>query len=116
MKKLYALNDWGIHIGQGEVASGLVTTDEIVEAGGMQINPVAGEVYYDGSGEYVIPQMPFWFIPIQQPGLFEAPYEGIEDIEAELTDLLPDALLAKCPIRDRLCRANVVDEQEDGHG
>ena len=116
MKKLYALNDWGIHISQEEVDAGLITADEVVEAGGMQVNPIAGEIYYDGSGEYVIAQKPFWFIPIQQPGLYEAPYEGVEDIEAELDGLLPAALLAKCPICDRLCRANVVDEQEDGNG
>lgn len=114
MKKLFAMNDWGIHISQAEVDVGLVTVEQIKEAGGMLVNPIAGDIYFDESGNHEIPQAPFWFVPVQQPGLYEAPYEVIEDIEAELEGALPDALLARGLICERLCRANVVDEQEDG--
>lgn len=122
MKKLYALNEWGIHISQADIASGLITAEQIAKAGGMLINPIAGEIYFcfndcgDRILNCVVAEEPFWLVPVLQPGLFRAPYDDVRDIEYELDGVFPAELLEKQTIRERLCRANVVDEQEDGHG
>lgn len=107
MKNLHAMNDWGIYVPHQEVLNGTLDRAKLEEAGYQLIHPIAGCVYMDNSGEYLESNEPFWFLPIEQPGLFDSFYEDMEDIVAEVEPLYPE-VFEHVLVNDRLCRANVV--------
>lgn len=107
MQGLYATNDWGIFVSHDEVLNGTLNQKQLEDAGYKLINPVCGDIYFDDSGEYLQTDKPFWFLPIEQGGLFEAPYEDMNDIEAEVTPLYPEVFY-NLNVAERLCRLNMV--------
>lgn len=107
MQTLHAMNDWGIYASHEAVVNGTLDRAKLEEADFQLIHPIAGCVYMDESGEYLESDKPFWFLPIQQPALFESFYESIEDIEAEVEPLYPE-MFKSIDVAGRLCRANVV--------
>lgn len=107
MQNLHAMNDWGIYVSHEEVLNGTLDRAKLEEAGFQLIHPIAGCVYMDDYGEYFESNKPFWFLPIQQPALFDSFYESIEDVKAEVEPLYPEAF-KPISVAERLCRANVV--------
>lgn len=107
MQKLYGMNDWGIYVPHDEVLNGTLKRNKLEEAGYSLIHPLDGELYMDATGEYIKAKEPFWFLPIQQPSLFETFYESMKDIENEVTPLYPEVFF-DIAVEERLCRANVV--------
>lgn len=104
---LHAMNDWGIYISNEEVTNGTLDRTKLEEADFQLIHPISGCIYFNNSGDYLKTDKPFWFLPIQQPGLFDTFYEGIEDIVAEVEPLYPEAFF-NLNVAKRLCKANVV--------
>lgn len=107
MKKFHAMNDWGIFASHDEVLNGTLDSTKLKEAGYELIHPYSCCIYFDASGEYLETDKPFWFLPIQQPGLFDTVYTGIEDIAAEVEPLYPEVFF-NLNVAERLCRANAV--------
>ena len=107
MQKLYAMNDWGIYVSHDEVLNGSLDRAKLEEAGYQLIHPQSGCVYFDDSGEYLETKKAFWFLPIQQPALFDTVYESIADIKAEVEPLYPEVFY-NLNVSERLCRTNVV--------
>lgn len=106
--KLHASNDWGLFVSLDEVKTHNLDEEKLLSDGFNLIKPVSGCIYFDATGEYRSANEPFWFLPLAwQGGLFDAPYDGIEDIEEEVEDVYPD-VLALGNVAKRLCRINVV--------
>ncbi len=107
MQNFHAMNDWGIFVSHDEVLNGTLDRIRLEEAGYELIHPYSGCIYFDVSGDYLVTDKPFWFLPIQQPALFDSFYESIEDIEAEVEPLYPE-VFSSLDVAERLVRANVV--------
>lgn len=107
MQKFHAMNDWGIFVSHDEVLNGTFERSKLEEAGYELIHPYSGSIYFDDSGEYLESDKPFWFLPIQQPALFDTFYESIDDIKAEVEPLYPEVFY-NLNVAERLVRANVV--------
>lgn len=107
MQKFHAMNDWGIFVSHDEVINGTFDRAKLEEAGYELIHPYSGCIYFDDSGDYLETDKPFWFLPIQQPALFDTFYESIEDIAAEVEPLYPEVFF-NLNVAERLCKANVV--------
>lgn len=105
--KMNAMNDWGIFVSHDEVLNGTLERSKLEEAGYELIHPYSGSIYFDDSGEYLETNKSFWFLPIQQPALFDTFYESIDDIKAEVEPLYPEVFY-NLNVSERLCRANVV--------
>lgn len=108
MQKLNAMNDWGIYVSHDEVLNGTLDRSKLEEAGYQLCHPQqSGCIYFDAPGSYLETEAPFWFLPIQQPSLFDSFYTCMEDIEAEVKPLYPDVFF-DIAVEERLCKANVV--------
>lgn len=106
--KLHASNDWGLFVSLDEVKAHGLDEDKLLSDEFELIKPVSGCIYFDATGEYHDAKEPFWFLPLAwQGGLFDAPYNGIENIEEEVEDVYPE-VFAFGSVAKRLCRINVV--------
>ena len=114
MLKFHAMNDWGIFVSNDEVLNGTVERSKLEEAEYKLIHPYDGFIYFDNSGEYLKADKPFWFLPIQQPALFESFYEGLDDIAAEVEPLYPEVFFT-LSVAERLCKANITSIEGEKH-
>ena len=106
--KLHASNDWGLFVSLDEVKAYGLDEDKLLSDEFELIKPVSGCICFDATGEYHDAKEPFWFLPLAwQGGLFDAPYNGIENIEEEVEDVYPE-VFAFGSVAKRLCRINVV--------
>lgn len=111
MNKFYAVNDWGLVV--DEIPENY-TEEQFKDAGFVRINPVPdanNSIYYDASGEWTTPRAPFWFLPIEQPGLYEAPYNDSDDIQHELWSVFP-AFAEEFDCEPLLAKVNVVGGEQ----
>ena len=111
--KMNAMKDWGIIILNEDVVAGKVSKEELESADFTLVQPVAGTgyIYQDSTGEYIdVDDQPFWFLPIQQPGLFDAPYEDIQDIKREVASVAP-WFDEQWDVEDQLCLINCVFQE-----
>lgn len=106
--KLHASNDWGLFVSLEEVKTHNLDEDKLLADEFELIKPISGCIYFDATGDYHSADEPFWFLPLAWQGcLFDAPYSGIENIEAEVEDVYPE-IFAFGSVAKRLCRINVV--------
>ena len=111
METLLAMNDWGIYLDPKDKPKE-ISDDRMEEAGFYLLHPVCrGSIYFDFSGDYIWAENDFWFLPISQPGLFEAPYESMNDIRAEVTSVLPE-LFKEIDAEELLAKINVVIQEK----
>lgn len=105
METLLAMNDWGIYLDPKDKPKE-ISDDRMEEAGFYLLHPAyRGSIYFDFSGNYIDAEADFWFLPISQPGLFDSPYESMNDIRAEVEPELPE-LFSKMNVEEMLVKVN----------
>lgn len=115
MGEMYAVCSCGIVVPHEEVLSGALGQDKLEKAGYRLLNPCAGELCFYTATNSVSADKPFWFLPVSYSGPFLSCDFNIPEIEAEVVHRCPEVFTTHS-VSQRLCRVNIVHEQEDGHG
>lgn len=115
MKVFYeSKSGWGILVPISEVKNGLVSEDTLLEPGFEKIDPVDALVYNELEGYESIDE-PFWFYWIRQPGLFDTPYNDMDDLVRSLeADFEGTDIFEVKSVEQRLTKIDVVVARLEG--